>query len=355
MKKVDNLKSIFQTVCLLVLFLLLISEDASAWHLFQTQNTWYDKIPSNPVLYSDSANYINDIILSGYGMSTNYGEWSVPVYYAPSGTSNVTVTLNSPSSPYCGSHSIANGWNIVPIPSGALPAGNAASCAGSYRDGHMVVYNDQYVWELAVAKYCSGKWTANCVRRYDRSGTGVVDPYDLQGTCRACSGATLSLGLVLKSEIDAGEINHALAFCYDGEKLAYHYSRYPCEAGREGINPRTYAMLLGERIQLNPSVDCNSLGLNNFGKIICKAMQDYGMIFVENCTESTSVYIENRANGAQSLGDWSGIWGNISAIPINQMRVVKPVCSDCAKCPNCTSSTISDTTPPAPPAITGVQ
>lgn len=220
----------------------------------------------------------------------------------------------------------------------------------------MVVYNDQYVWEFYKARYCADNiWRTGCVRRYDRSGDGIVSPYDAKGTNRACAGATLSHGLILRSEILNGVIDHALVFSYWGEKLAGHYSRYPCEAYRAGVSSRTYAMLLGERIQLNPSVDCANLGLNNYGKIICKALQDYGAIFVENCgVGCNSIYIENRANGEQAFGDWSGIWGSLSAIPINQMRVVKPVCSDCTLCPdNCTAG--NDTTPPAAPSGLSVQ
>ena len=330
-------------ILIIVITVFFSVEKAEAVKLFQTHNTWYDKIPVNPKLFEHSSDYIQDILINADHFDAAYGEWSVPIHYAPSGTSNVTVTMRS-STGICGSNATAKGWNVVPIPSGALPAANADNCAGQYRDGHMVVFNDQYVWEFFNAEYCGGTWITSCVRRYDRSGNGINSPYDNKGYCRACSGSALANGTVSKSEIEAGVIDHALSFCYWGEGNTNYTGEYPCGVERGVVSTRQYAMHMGMRIQLNPALDCNSIGLNNFGRIICKALQDYGAILVDNCGKGyNSIYIENRANGDQALGDWSGIWGSISAIPINQMRVVKPVCSDCSICSNCTS-------PPPPPS-----
>jgi hypothetical protein len=370
MKKRDNLKSIFQ-IFFGGLFLLCASAEAFAGQFFQTQNTWYQKIPSNPVLFSHSSDFIADILINGSSLGINYGEWSVPIYYAPSGTANVTVALDD-QYPYSKALSLENGWNVVPIPEGAHGAGDTAYCAGSSRDGHMVVYNDQYVWEFYHARKCSGQpWRASKVNRWSRSGDGIeitdTEARRAYRSCRAAAGATLAHGIVTKADIDSGVINHALAFGYyaEGDPSGSYRSEYPCYTTRYTVSKRQYAMHIGMRLQLDPSVDCNSLGLNNFGKMICKALQDYGAIFVDNTSPGdNSIFVENRANGAQAYGDWEGVIGFISSIPINRMRVVEPVCSDSNYCPNTpgggdtgggTTPPPADTIPPAPPSIIGVQ
>lgn len=349
----------FKIIFLAILFLGFFgfTQTTNAERFFQQNSTWYEKIPSNPVLFTNSSNYIQDILINSGYFAAAYGEWSVPIHYSPPGTSNVTVTMRSPTG-ICGSNAIANHWNDVPIPAGALPAANTANCLGEYRDGHMVIYSDLYVWEFFNAEYCDSVWYTSCVRRYARSGDGLNAPYDNLGWCRACPGASLTHGIVWKSEIDAGVINHALSFCYwaEGNNGSGNYtSEYPCTATRGEVSSRTYAMHMGMRIQLDPSWNCNSLGEGTFDAIICKALQDYGAIFVDNCGVGyNSIYIENLYNGEQGLGDWTGTWENLSSIPINQMRVVEPVCSDCNICPdNCIVA--NDITPPASPTGLVVQ
>jgi chitodextrinase len=99
-------------------------------------------------------------------------------------------------------------------------------------------------------------------------------------------------------------------------------------------------MKLGERIQLDPSVDCNSLGLDNAQKIICVALQEYGMIFVENTGPwNNLVYAEQLINKSVS---WTNVFSSIIInIPLNRLRIVAPIY------PYQTDDTIPPSTPTA--------
>lgn len=310
--------------CMVLLFCFLLPGGAAAERFFRQNSTWYEKIPANPQIMPNSDHYVNDILINNPRLSfssSSPDDWSVPVYYATGNTPAVTVQLDKPSSFFCGSNSIGRGWNIVPIEPGWIPAGNASRCSGKYRDGHMTVvsHDKKYAWDFFNARICSdGIWKAACVRRWDLSGDGVNSPYDLKGLVRAAS-VPLLHGLVTYNEVASNTIDHALAFCYWGETALEHWALYPTEEYRSGPNTRQWAMLLGERLQLDPSVDCNALPLAVGGKRICRALQEYGMIFVENCGQgSTGIY-------GEMFKDWYPLVGDLSSIPLKRLRVLKPI------------------------------
>lgn len=334
-------------VCYAVFFALLIllsGKEIYAEQFFKTQNTWHEKVPSNPILNKDSANIVKDILLNSSTMYVNQGQdWSVPVCYASANTPITTVEVKSTLH---GDYIRSQGWDKVPIPQGCMPAGNSATCAGQYRDGHMVVISSdkKWSWEFFGASYCNGKWSTKTMRKWDLQGNGINYPFDNRSSQRAAS-VPLLHGLLTYQEVSTDTIDHALAFSYNAETDKDHMTIFPSGNYRKGISARTYAMKLGERLQLDPSVDCNSLNLTVFGKRICKALQTYGMIFVENTGPGYNYVF------AEISSSWGTQIGDISAIPLNKLRVAEPVCSDCTVCPNCVTPTPAPPPPPpAPPA-----
>lgn len=334
---------IFLIPTILFAALFALAGDAKAERFFQKNSTWYEKIPANPKITPNSANYIADLLINGNWMELSFNNYGVPVYHALINTANVTVPVTHA---YHKAYIMAQGWNVVPIPVGALPAGNAYSCAGAYVDGHMLVisYDSQYMWEFFEAEYCNGNWSANIVRKWDLNGDGINSPYDMHGGARYAS-TPLAHGLLTYNEIANNTIDHALSFCYFGIDADPHQDIYPSEFYNSDTNVngnfRTWAMVAGMRLQLNPTVDCSSIsGLKVGGKRICKALQDYGMILVDTCGKGyTDIYAEVNPGFSTLVGD-------ISNIPMNQFRVVDPICSNCSTCPNCVTA---DTTPPASP------
>jgi hypothetical protein len=285
---------------------------------FQQYSTWYQKIPTAPQVMDNSQNYVQDILVNGSGVAVEYREWSVPIFYAKADTPIVTVATGN-------QNTIANGWNKVPIPPEAVPAGNSASLAGQYRDGHLSVvsHDRKFAWDFFGAqKATNDNWSASMVRRWDLSTDGVMQEYDLQGSPRACPTSLLH-GLITKDEIKSGRIDHALAFAYWGAPLTAHWDIYPCRAYRQGVSTRPWAMLHGFRLQLDPSVDINTLGLNAAGRVVAKALQEYGAIFVENAGQGSNIIY------AESFEDKPESWGAdiplIAGIPLNRFRVIEPL------------------------------
>jgi hypothetical protein len=263
-----------------------------------------------------------------------YREWSVPIWWADESTPLTDVTLTTSSQP-ANDAVRANGWNLdIPIPPGAKSSAMDTLCSGTYRDSHMVVINHQktFAWDFFKARDCEGDgtWAADRVAKWDLVsdtaygkgiGDGVDQPYTF-GTSRVAP-VPLLHGLITYNEVvSEGVINHALAFAGPTAK-AGSPGVYPCVTPNNGAGTDPYASWLGFRFQLDPSVNCSSLGLNNYGKMVCVALQQYGMIFVENNGPgSNGIYVENLNDKPQS---WKGIIGSLSALPVDKLRVIEPL------------------------------
>ncbi len=335
---------------------------ASATHFFQKHSTWYEKIPENPELYPNSEKYVNDILINSKILATNFRNWSVPIFRA-SENDPVVQILNR----FCIVEGNCEertwqqmGWDYVPLPKNAKPAGNENSlkCWPKYcSDGHMVIISadGRYAWDISGKAIrfpddypdpkLAGRLVARYVRKWDLTGDGINSPNDLLGSNRLAATPLLH-GLITYDEIvNQGYIDHAIAFGYNGSKKAPHWGIYPAETYNAGINDREWALIEGMRLQLDPSVDCNAIARFEFERIVCVALQEYGMIFVENTGPGyNTIYAESLDYSSKS---WSGIIIDaLRAIPLNKLRVVKPIYPSTT---TTSSQTDVDTVPPQPP------
>ncbi|MBI4688396.1 MAG: hypothetical protein HY756_11605, partial [Nitrospirae bacterium] len=309
-----------------------VLEDARAERFFQKNSSWYEKIPANPKIKSNSAEAIKAIrnmtpYISIYNPLQPWpGEYNVPVFYAGKDTPYVTV-------PTTDSYPSILGWNKVPIPPEAVPAGNEYMLKGNYRDGHMVIisHDRKYAWEFFMAlKKKDGAFTATRIRKWDLRGDGVEQPYwcqefpDNNGKpaqyCLYNRVAALPLlhGLITYNEVQKGYIDHAIAF---GMPNIGNEAVYPVEirygntkhCGKKmcgGMHTGWY----GYRFQLDPAFNCETYSPLKGNQVICKALQEYGMIFVENTGSGISLYLEDLDN--QPGKSWNGIVSNfVGGIP----------------------------------------
>ncbi|MEM3036100.1 MAG: hypothetical protein QXS18_04765 [Thermoplasmata archaeon] len=353
----------------IILFFLIIMNIKEVYpeRFFEKNNSWYEPIPANPIIAPNSTAHINDILINSNSLTLVYRDFSYPIWYAKSDTPITTVVMSNPNG-VCGSNAIVNEWNKVPIPSNAKSSGMNELCAGNYRDGHMAIisHDGKWIWDFFMARNCGSGWVASCIRKRARTiaasqeepgvgdGSGVMEPNDNKGGVRACMASALLHGVITYNEYLKGEIDHALAFAYNAEKKVSggYTTKHPCTTTREGVSMRSGAMYIGQRLQLNPSYDCNQHS-NNLTKMICKALKKYGAIFIDNAGIGYNQFYLEDIEGKTNF--WSGIIENPLSIPINQMRVVEPVCNDCSVCPNCVDTTPIDTVPPAPPIIIGIE
>ncbi|MBN1479391.1 hypothetical protein EH223_16360 [candidate division KSB1 bacterium] len=320
-------------ILLLFVFLLVLPCQQYAKATFSRPSTWTQKIPAHPEIMANSDQVIQSIIRSGKflsGYNPNLpkpGIWSVPVWYATENDAKQDIQFKISGNTFRQVIADSN-WNRnVPIPPEAKPA---AYGEDDYYDRHMVVvsHDKRYAWDFYQAiLHADGRISCNIMNRWDLLRDGINQPE--QFMCCRVAPVPLIAGLVFYEEVVQDRaIHHALAFAtswLDGEQV------YPC------ISAQGYDGLYGYRLQLDPDVDISSLGLNWAGEIIAKALQDYGMIYVENNGGGNKIYIESLDDKSES---WSGILDSFNGkIPLSAFRVVKPVYVDESK----------DTTPPSPP------
>ena len=332
---------------LVVLFCVVWNGTAHAEHFFGLNSTWYEPVTATATAVTDSASYVDRLRRNSPVISAAAYDWTVPVFYAKADTPTITVSL---------SYSVPTGWDTVPIPDEALPDMNAERCAGQYTDGHMVVVSADrhWAWDFYQASKCNGVWHAAWTRRWDLTTDGVNQPYDGEGSCRVAK-VPLLQGLITYNEVvNEGAINHAIAFATwsNAASTGWYPTHISTVESADDTDP--WANILGMRYQLDPGFNCEATGWNNFNKIVCRALQKYGMIYVENAGPyNNAIYAENLVNKPVS---WDGIITQSIAIPWDKMRIVAPVYpTTTTVTPDPTPTPTADTTAPtAPSGLTAV-
>ena len=282
---------------------------------FRLHSTWYEKIPENPSINprsQETMNYLNSFTAS---LGASYTSFSHPIFYARSDTPIVKVMGASPAA-------VALGWDNVPIPDEARPAGYGLS---GYHDGHLIVISAdrKYAWEMYQAnRISSTQWAAASLRRWDLDSDGMSTPFDFLGAVRLCPTPLLH-GLVTFEEMQRGYIDHALAVTAHTQANPY-WAPYPGEkfvGGSDQVRPDS-GIVACMRIQLDPSVNINSLNLSPAGKVVAKALQEYGMIVTDGASKfDFDIYFESmdfRPDGVR----WGGQLPDLSNIPKDKLRIV---------------------------------
>jgi hypothetical protein len=98
----------------------------------------------------------------------------------------------------------------------------------------------------------------------------------------------------------------------------------------DGYSTDPNAIPEGVRVQLDPSIDVNSLPLSPGGKIIAKALQTYGA-WLGDTGGATAIYAQEflykDGSGQVHLdqGPWQGLLSgsDLSNFPINGLRVIQ--------------------------------
>lgn len=274
---------------------------------FSSTNFWYQKIASNAELDPNSQAMI-DLLVKTKEQSTPYAlvdDGGVAVFYTGTKTPRYNVPLFS-------SGNAEHGILSVPIPDFALPD------KGS--DSHTVfidtVNNRSYeFWQLRML---GGRWVVGNSAIFSLSGNGVI-PFI---SARA-SGFSLLAGLIWPQELLAAAIPHALVFVFHPKKggpvapATYSDGRY--------TDPNCLPM--GARIQLDPSFDLSTLGIDERRKAIFRALQEYGAYlcdsgsFAFKCVSPPS-YNNNPYTGVSGYKQENGSI-DLSMLPANKLRVLK--------------------------------
>jgi hypothetical protein len=271
---------------------------------------WNTQIASGAAVDVNSTTMISafsQAVASGGGLLISVKRWTVPAYVATSSSPRYNVQLTASWRP-------ANYMLNVPIPPEAAP-----DPAG---DGHMAIFEPatgcQYdFWQAArTANGWSSSW-ANSLK-YDSTSTGVF----AKGLSARGSGFATTAGVMWPQELSQGEIRHALMFSYGATEAGGPVTPATESDGRTTTSS---AIPEGAQLQLDPSLNLDSLGLTGYERTIAVALQRYGM-FLGDTGSPPSLYAINPQTYG-STNPYAAVWGDqtyvyLNKIPADRFRVL---------------------------------
>jgi hypothetical protein len=294
---------------------------AAAWRPFNDASPWNTPIPKDAPVDPDSSALVDDLAASATlipHLWINIQQYSIPVFWADASTPrhDVSVTILAGQGFGNGGPSTA----LVPIPDGAEPS------AGT--DRHLCIIDKQAhtEWGMWDTSNTPNGWTCSVAATSDLSGTGVRPPksssatwYDSPGA-RAC-GFPLVAGLITVDEIRQGRIDHALVIAYP--HIRSHWFEPPASTAQGTTDQAipTRGVPCGGHLQLDPTLDVNALPLSASGKIIARALQEYGA-YVGDFAGAVTLYADASPD---ALAAWnSGLLNNdeFKSLDFKKFRVL---------------------------------
>jgi hypothetical protein len=211
----------------------------------------------------------------------------------------------------------------MPIPDGAAPDPES--------DHHIAVVDrqQQTEWGCWNMRFEGGSWRGGLCATSDLDGTGVrvpateASPWYVAHGARAC-GFPLVAGLIRVEEIEAGRIDHALVIAYPHIRSGWFTPPASTAQASNGAGAiSTRGIPCGGRIQFDPTVDLDTLGLSESGKIIMRALQEYGA-YVGDYSGSISLYAENAEDAQAYWGTGVLSSGELRGkIDLSRFRVIE--------------------------------
>jgi hypothetical protein len=287
---------------------------------YSKTSIWNTPIGPSPKYDVHSEEMVANLRLSNDGRIITAGEaYNYPVYFANEQTPRWDVpclinrcTIASSDQNIIRTDMVQN----VPIPVDAQP--------GEDTDARMIIIDKvtHTEYDLTKARRTPTGWTAGTVSIYNILWDGTPVGHSSRG-----SGIPALAGLLRPWEIRQGRIEHALAFGYMEtviEKCVFPASK------TDGKSTLPFAIPEGARLQLDPSLteaDFDQMGLDGTGKMIARALQEYGMILVDT-SGSFKIYVEDLINNPFIRENWTDPDLNLTKesiynIPYTAFRVLE--------------------------------
>lgn len=250
--------------------------------LYAESSPFNQPIPDDAAVDSRSEEKIEHLASEAVnGIVVSIRAWTVSAYVTDENTPRHDVMLIACWSPF---GRILN----VPIPDGALP--------DPVGDGHMSILalDEGYEYDFwQIEQLDDGTWQAAWGNRIPLDGDGIYP----NGMGARGSGFGLLAGVIFPEELDTGEINHALVVSLPA----------PAEGGpvlpateSDGYSDQPLAIPEGARLQLDPTLDLDTLGLSGAERTFVEALQTYGAFVGDVGGEDLGFYIVN----ANSFVEW---------------------------------------------------
>lgn len=273
---------------------------------FAASSPWRQTIPSDAGVDPNSEAMIKSV-QGDHALHANLMNYGIPIYTANNDTATHTVTCSRTDYGVCP----FAGWPVA-IPDGAEP--NSGS------DGVLVSVQEDsgIIFEFWQATHDGEKWTTAFAAVNSLHGSGW-------GGAATGSGASRLAGVVRIGEIEAGEIPHALALQSNNACPTFR----PPALKSDGTSEREDCIPEGALLQLDPSLDLNSLNLKPGELAVARAMQRYGGYLMDVAEAPLSVSFELDRSTPGELGkiysDAGFRWDYdaMENVPWDKLRVLK--------------------------------
>jgi hypothetical protein len=276
--------------------------------LYSRHSPFNSRIPRDPRLSPASGAMVAGLgrTAAEEGATLAWREYTVPLYLAGRGTPRRRVRLTASWRP-------RRALLGVPLPAGAAPDPSD--------DGHLAVIDRSSGCEYDFWQLRRGRrgWEASWGNALRVKGSGVYP----RGYSARGSGFALLAGVVMPYELRRGRIDHALL-------LSYPYTRAggPVRPATEsdGNTRGRSAIPEGARLQLDPSLDLDSLGLQGYERTIARALQVYGAFVGDTGGNGISLYALHPQSSPRNpygsiLPDET--YPQLTGIPFDRMRVLR--------------------------------
>jgi hypothetical protein len=280
---------------------------------FPPGSFWVRPLPANPTVDPQSTDRISywlskagpiDLTLRRYAVADAIATPTDPTYSITSCTYSCSLDR----------------WGAFHIPAGTR--------ADPGSDGHLAILDPSTgrEWGMWQAQYNS---TTNTWSAGSGAGLSLATEIAAPGSVSGANDANFPAlaGIVRPEELASGHIDHPLV--YETPPRAKGAALCPATANH-GSDTSSLALPDGALLQLDPSLDVNSLAIPSWEKVVARALQVYGMYLRDGASGSTDLIGENTINrGDQwtTLMGWAGNYAYFSSgFPWNRMRVLAPIC-----------------------------
>jgi hypothetical protein len=270
---------------------------------FSPTSPWNTPIPTNATALAGSTGWLAP--LQGKPVNYNRGAYTTSVW---------TVDANTPRKQW----RLIDQWIVDNVPT---PANLAWTQDPTVATEWYAVFDDKtnntlwcsldHKWEWAVTGY----FGAYNLFPFKRDGSGICN-YNDYGAGRA-SGAAQCAGMILRDEIAAGVIPHAVGVALPGvgSTVAAPFRHSDGSGG-------TTAIPMGSLIQYDPAANIDTLTwAQPADKIVLKAMQRYGCYVVDS-SSNPSFYPQQY-----NIGDQAGALFTPGQMPANVWAACRVVAS----------------------------
>jgi hypothetical protein len=250
---------------------------------FAANGVWNQQLATNARLASNSSRLVAGVrnAVQTYGTWINTTSYSTPVYTVPVDQPTVRVTVTTAPT-WDVSKTLQSQFDAVPLPPDARPASGTDAC--------LVVWqpSTDTMWEFWQLQSTPDGWTASWGGKMTSvsTDTGIFPaPYGATATSLPLVG-----GLMTINELQAGHIDHALAFAMPHPAAGTFV--YPAQR-TDGDGPSS-GVPEGTRFRLPASLNIDALNLPPMTAMIAKAVQRYGMV-LNNMGSVVAFYGEDPA------------------------------------------------------------